>query len=302
MKNAAFKRIFAVLALILILAAFAPASASADTGPKPSVTVRFKNLPEGECWATLLSEQPECGPFGAFEGEDYEKYYEDRVGGANKEHFDICKAFTGYKDADGYYFLQRCFRIDEAKEFVWSYMPPERFKILIYFPARGTFFTSGKTEKQTFHSYYDADLSGADITKGGVLEAVASYDLKTEAIGLAARIALTVIIEIAVAILFGFRHKKPLLLILGVNAVTQILFNIALNVLIGKTGFTGTLLIVLVLEAVIIAVEATVYCVYMKRLQAGYDNERYIIGYTAVANIASFVAGLAFALLFPALF
>ena len=55
-------------------------------------------------------------------------------------------------------------------------------------------------------------------------------------------------------------------------------------------------------EVLVTAAEATVYCVYMKRLQAGYDNERYIIGYTAVANVTSFVAGLIFALIFPYIF
>ena len=181
-------------------------------------------------------------------------------------------------------------------------MPPEVFKIIIYFPSHNTFFASGRTECFAFHSYYTVDASGIDAAKGGTLDAAPAVDYTRESVGLAGRILITVIIEMAVAILFGFRHKKPLLLILGVNAVTQLLLNTAITVISHRVGMSKMLLIMLVLEVLVTAAEATVYCIYMKRLQEGYDHERYIIGYTAVANVASFVAGFIFALIFPYLF
>lgn len=298
----AFVRMLAVFALIPLLAALLPFSASADVGPKASVTVRFRNLPEEECWATLLAETVP-GPYEAFPGGDRDEYYDSKANySGTKPDRATWNALTDYKDADGFYYLQYCFRIDETKEFEWGYYPPDIFKILIYFPAHNTFFVSGKTERVAFHSYYTVDASGIDTSKSGVLEGAVSFDLTREITGLAGRILITVLIEMAVAILFGFRHKKPLLLILGVNAVTQILLNTAITVLSHHAGIQLVLLAVLGLEVLVTAAEATVYCIYMKRLQAGYDNERYIIGYTAVANVTSFVAGLIFALIFPYIF
>ncbi|MBR5746718.1 MAG: hypothetical protein IKX92_05625 [Clostridia bacterium] len=304
MKNKTkFLRVFALFAAVLLAASSLPLCAGADTGPKPSVSVKFENLPEGECWATLLSEKAQHGPYEAFPGGDRKEYYDSNASfSGGKPDYDTWNALTDYADADGFFYLQYCFRVDETKEFEWSYMPPDRFKILLYYPGYGTFFVSGAGEAYAFDSYFTVDMQGADAAKGGTLEPHASYNYGKEILGLAGRIALTVIIELAVAILFGFRHKKPLLLILGVNAVTQILLNAALNLISRHIGFAGVLFAGLFMEIVIIAAEATIYCIYMKRLEAGYDNERYIIGYTAVANVASFVAGLAFALLFPAMF
>ena len=294
-----------MIALTFALCAVFALPAAADMGPKPSVTVKIKNAPEGEMWATLLSEA-ELGPFDEFKGgseDEYEYYYENSFYSENgKPDYNVWRAVTDYKDPDGYRFLQRLWLIDESGEFTWGYMVPDNFKVLLYFPADGAFLTSEISPVYAFDSYYEVDLEGVDVSKSGGIQVHASYNVKKELIGLFGRFLLTVLIEMAVAILFGFSRKKPLLLILGVNAVTQIVLNVALNLLSRRAGIFGLMGLMLLCEVAVIAIEATVYCIYMKRLEPAYDNERYLIGYAAVANIASFVAGFAFALLFPAIY
>ena len=126
-----------------------------------------------------------------------------------------------YKDKDGYYFLQEGWLVSETKKIEWTYYPPNNFKILLYYPETQTFVVSGIYEKYAFDTYYTVDMDGIDI--GSVeydeklstnerIEAYRSYNYRQELLSLAARIVLTILAEMAVGLLFGFRNKKQLLL------------------------------------------------------------------------------------------
>ena len=54
------KSVFFIFVLFLLAAL--SVSAAADTGPKPSVRVRFRNMGEELCYGTLISEKPSTGP------------------------------------------------------------------------------------------------------------------------------------------------------------------------------------------------------------------------------------------------
>ena len=55
-------------------------------------------------------------------------------------------------------------------------------------------------------------------------------------LALGARIVLTILIEMLVALLFGFRQKKQLLILAVVNIITQIILNVLLNVINYNSG------------------------------------------------------------------
>ena len=96
-----FYMIFAVTAL--------PITAKADTGPKPSVRIQFKNMGDDLCYGTLLSKEKGAGPARVWDGtaRNGQLYDLDR---------NIWKAFVDYKDPDGYYFLQRGWTVSETGE------------------------------------------------------------------------------------------------------------------------------------------------------------------------------------------
>ena len=95
--------------------------------------------------------------------------------------------------------------------------------MLCYFPETDTYAVSGIYERYAFDTYYKVDLS-----EGSVLKAKKNYDYTWETISLVARIVITILLEMGLAMMFGYRHKKQLRFLAAVNIVTQILLNILL--------------------------------------------------------------------------
>lgn len=71
----------------------------------------------------------------------------------------IWEKFLSYQDADQYFFLQEWWDCSESHQLCWSYFPPQKFKILLYFPEQDTFYVSYPYEQYAFLSYFRVDLS-----------------------------------------------------------------------------------------------------------------------------------------------
>ena len=194
------RKVFSLL-ICLILVLNLPVTAKADIGPKPSVRITFTGI-EGETYyGTLLSERRSTGPATAWDG--YEEYCDWKP----ENEKPIWEKFIAYEDADGYYFLQEWWDCSESNQLSWTYYPPNPFKILLYFPETDTFYVSGIYERYAFDSYFTVDLSDYDTTP---ISAEKSYDFTWELISLAARIVLTIALELAIALFFGYREKRHL--------------------------------------------------------------------------------------------
>lgn len=216
-----------------------------------------------------------------------------------------------YKDPDGYYFLQRSWKVSESKELAWTYYPPDDFKILLYYPETETFVSSGIYARYAFDTYYTVDMDGVDI--GSVeynddlstnerIEAYRSYNYRQEMLALGARIVLTILIEMMVALLFGFRQKKQLLILAVVNIITQIILNVLLNVINYNSGPLAFTFFYVLFELIVFALEAVLYCTILKRLSEKKKEDAYYILYSFVANLISFGAGLFLAAKLPGMF
>lgn len=215
----------ALLCMVLLILLF-PVTASADMGPKASVHISFENMGEAVCYGTLLSSAESTGPYSAWNGNEKES----NNYGSNE---DIWRAFVEYKDEDGFYFLGISWEVSESHSIDWTYYPPSTFKILLYYPETDTFAVSGVYERYAFDAYYTVDMNnaGEDIT------AQKSYEYRDELLSLVARILLTIAIEMGVALLFGFRGRRELLLLVGVNGATQIILNVLLNIVNYRSGW-----------------------------------------------------------------
>ena len=156
MKKRMHVRLFMLLFFLIFTVTALPITAKADTGPKPSVRIQFKNMGDDLCYGTLLSKEKGAGPARVWDGtaRNGQLYDLDR---------NIWKAFVDYKDPDGYYFLQRGWTVSETGEIAWTYYPPEDFKILLYYPEAGTFVSSGSYERYAFDTYYTVDMEGVRI-------------------------------------------------------------------------------------------------------------------------------------------
>lgn len=280
-----------ILLFIFLLNLLMPITVSADSGPKPSVQVSFNGLGDAPCYATLLSKTPSTGPASVWSGK------EDEIRHNNAYEFDrkIWDAFTGYKDPDGFYFLQWSWKVNETKEFRWGYYPPSEFKILLYFPEQDQFRSSDILERYAFDSYFTVNA-----TSGQSLEAVKSYNYTLETVSLVARIVITIALELGIAWLFAFRSKKQLGLLLIVNVITQVALNVALNLANYHNGQQAFVSAYIGYELLVFALEAAIYCIFLTRNRERQPRE--CIAYAFVANLISFLAGFGIAKLIPGIF
>ena len=290
-------RLVSLMFLTFVLLAHAflrtePIKASADTGPKPSVRVTFENMGDELCYGTLLSKTPSTGPARAWDGTEDGKFYE----GADEA---VWRAFTEFKDEDGFYFLQWFWRTDENKALNWTYYPPQTFKILLYYPDRatksgaadnsaggatrdsettaasGAFCVSDVLKRYAFHSYYFVNMAEiADNTGGAAipLPVTQGYDYSAEIRGFFVRFIITLGVETLLALAFGLRTKRAFLTVLAANGVTQIALNLLLNVRLHFNNLYGVIPLYFFAELFIFAAEAALYCFILGKRKNGGEN------------------------------
>ncbi len=326
MKKRVFTAFLCVLCLMTALPFILPVSA--DFGPKPSTVVMFEGLGDELCYGTLLSERRSTGPQSAWDGDPdtlddpdvlAEAYDPDMYWYGDLDR-DAWVAFVKYEDSDGFYFLQEGWLVSETKEIAWTYYPPERFKILLYFPESGTFAVSGILERYAFDTYYTVKMNGKGMENveydeenstneryDAWLEAERSYDFKWELISFALRMVMTVAVEILIALPFGYRRGRQLAVILAANCGTQIILNVLLNVVNFYSGEWAFVLAYVLLELLVFAVEAVIFSLTLHK----YANEvlgekpptriRAVI-YALVANAVSFAVGILISMFIPGIF
>lgn len=304
-------QILAILLWLVSAVVAFPVTATADMGPKASVRIQFENMGDELCYGTLLSERESTGPASVWDGtEENARTYEEHPY-SNYLVRAVWEAFVDYKDPDGYYFLQEGWMVSETKEIAWTYYPPSSFKILLYYPETGTFVSSGIYERYAFDTYYTVDMNGVNI--GSVeynenlstdkrIDAYRSYNYQQEILSLIARIVLTIVIEMIVALLFGFRKKKQLLILVIVNLITQIVLNVLLNMINYNSGPLAFTVFYVLLEIVIFAMEAVLYCKILKKASEQQKKNWYYVTYSFVANSISFGAGFFLARILPGIF
>ena len=279
-----------IMCFIMVFAML-PITAHADTGPKPSVRINFENMGEEVCYGTLLSKTDSTGPSSAWDGNPEHIYNYDL-------DMDIWQAFVDYEDADGYYFLQEGWLCSESKELNWTYYPPSSFKILLYYPELDTYTVSGIYERYAFDSYFRVTMDGLEIKSVDDK----AYDFTWELISLACRVVVTIALELAIALLFVLRQKKLIMTIFGVNVVTQIGLNVALNIINYNRGAYMFVFCYVLLEILVFIVEAVAYTVLFRKGSEPQISKKRTVSYALIANIVSFIGGMAIAQLVPGIF
>ncbi len=287
------KKIFALLCIVTLLSVFC-LSVSADLGPKPSVIVEFDNMGDELCYGTLLSGDKANGPYSAWDG-DEEHIYNEGV------DVDIWRKFAEYQDQDGFVFLQIGWHLGKDHVIDWTYYPPSVFKILLYYPETDTFVVSGIYESYAFDSYFTVDM--ANVKTGEMLVATSTYDYGAEIGGLMVRIIATIVIEMLVALIFGFVEKKQLLLLICANSATQIILNVLLNVINYRSGGYALVFYYVLFELLVFAIEAVLYSILLKKISQNPKNTWVYVVYALVANAVSFITGMyALSLMMPMAF
>lgn len=273
--------------------------AKADMGPKPSIRISFLNLGDEVSYGTLLADRESTGPASAWDGnEGNARYQEANPYGHYLKH-EIWEAFVQYEDPDGYFFLQEGWQINKSKDLAWTYYPPRRFKLLLYFPESNTFLSSPVTETYAFDSAYTVDLKEG---KGEALNLQVSYDYGPEILSLVIRVVLTCLVELLIAFLFGFREKKQWKVLVMINVLTQIFLNTALNCVDYYMGYLGFLFFYVVLEVIVFSLEAVLYSTWLKRISLDQKPGWFYVLFAFVSNLISLISGIGLARILPGIF
>ncbi len=312
----------ALLIAVLLLCCVA----FADTGPKPSAAFTFTGMPDEDYYVTMLADVDGYGPHRIYqEGDDLPYVLE---AGRDDPAYPAWQKFVDYKDADGYYFLddlfEQCHGDDEAS---WHYFPPERFKLLLYFPESDTFLCSTVTERYAFDSVYRLDLGGKspaeiaaltltdpngdpvpsgrdDETAIGEVTLDKSDGTYQQIIGFFGRLGITLLVELAVA--WGWKYRKgSQLLFIGItNLITQCLLNVALLYWGAQETSRGFIIFwYVLLELAVTGIEAGVYAFLLPHIDHKEEAvRRHAAMYAIAANVLSFLGGLALSEIFPILF
>lgn len=279
--------IFLTTVILLLLFVF---PVSADMGPKPSVTVTVNGVGDADCYITLLSVDDQYGPWSS------ELDYEDYMG-----DYDVWQTFSAYDDPDGYFFINNFGELEDGK-FEWGYYPPKHFKILLYFPENGAFAVSGIFERVNFDTYLaiDLDMSALDADSLTVVDAYNNYDHLGEILAAVVRAILTILIEVGIAFLFGYR-KRQIAVIAVTNVLTQALLNTLLYFINFRYGIMYFYLNYILFEVIVVIIECIVYSKSLYLL-ADERKKDYPCVYAIVANILSFIAGIYLSFVLPQIF
>ncbi|HHX80130.1 MAG TPA: hypothetical protein GX692_03595 [Acholeplasmataceae bacterium] len=263
--------LFVILSIFLFLFIGSNIRVNADVGPKPSVNIKITGL-EGEKYTATLISQKAGGPNFT---------YEDWLENGDPEYQPYHRIME-YRDSEGFKWIGSHWELEGDTSFVWGYYPPSTFKVLIMLED-GTYFTSPVLERYAFNTYYHVIIDRTE----NIVEVKKNYDYTTEIISLLLRLLATVLIEIGILYLFGYRNSRSYKLVLIVNIITQIFLNVLLNITSYYQSVLVGVIIYILLEFLIVLGEAIIYGIFLK------EKKKWLaVVYAIAANIASFGIGL----------
>lgn len=273
------KKFFAFILALVCVSFTVGVNAFADIGPKPSVTIYVNGAEDGREYYIALIKDVDI------ENYDYDKKLETRD--------NVLKRIYEFSRDNDYILIEgpvdHAYRKMTGRDSAeWGYHPPQTFKILLYFPDSENFLVSEVLDKYAFDSYFTVNVNGDSlaVSKNGGVKGII-----VEVGGLLIRIALTVLIEIGVAFLFGYRGKRELKLILITNIITQVLLNVLIAVGDHGLGAFGAMFSYIAGEIVVFIVEAAVYYANLPRITESKTGNGRAVGYAFTANLASFLGG-----------
>ena len=266
------KRLLRAVPCLLLCLILLAATASADMGPKQSVTITVVNAPEGVYYLDLLHR--EDWDYSNVDLEDYdpalieglrhwegEGWYPALVHGTNLPLFG--NLMPG---ADGTH--------------TFSYVGlPDTFRIVVS-SADGAQATAEPFTRTVFHTELVYDYESNTITRS---TSTAAYYLTQ----FLSTFLPTLVVEGVLLWLFGFRSRRSVAVFFIVNLVTQVALHILLGSAILAVGAHSLYyLMLLPVELLIWLAEAVAYGLLLRGQKPGRR-----VGYALCANAASYAAG-----------
>lgn len=270
------KRVVSLLCMLFLCLTALPLWAGADMGPKPQLTIRVENAPEGLYYLDLLISEDQRGSYDNLADTAYDDALLAGLHGWEEEGW--YPAFAGGTKAPLFGSLTP--GENGAHRFTY-YGLPQTFRIALS-SAEGAQATEESFTRSAFYTNLIYDWQSNTITH-------ATPAWLATLIQFLATFLPTLLIEGAILLLFRIKLRENLIAFLVVNLVTQI----GLHLVMGSgfvtlsSSFSFYLLLMLPAEAVIFAAEAVAYLFLLKE---DSSKGRRVL-YALTANLASCCAG-----------
>lgn len=264
-------------AVIFFLILLQPMTAYADMGPKPCIYVTFENLG---------SDRTVYASFFALEGGPSPVSFGDR----ETVPEEIMQEFLDYAETEDARFVEDIWIINEADPTMdCGYMPPERYKLVVYIPEEDRMLESDFCTRDSFEVKYTVDLAQ---TGGKLILEQEAYDWSGEVLPVLLRVVLTVVTELAIAFLFRIRGKRSVGVIVLTNVATQLFLNIGLLLAAHKSGALAAIILYFLMEVFIFLAEAVVYAIALRKVNDPPVGVFKATAYAFAANLVTFAAGI----------
>lgn len=279
------KKIILFIMLFLALLFLPSIKANADIGPKSTVTIQILGV-DKEFFADLLFE------YSLPDENTRNERYEQSQNYFNQAE-EVPLLLKDYSE-DGFvsallYRARPTVPSSKSLNYLkYTYVPPKTFKIILIFKDN-TYITSNTITTKLFNSNVTWDLKDEDlsISKQGAGTLNESIPYKEMTLDLLVRIVLTVLIEIVILFLFGYRLKKSFIIVLIVNIITQTILTIFMFQMRYFTmPLFGEVFALVAGEILILIIESITF----RKLLKEHSKRRAQI-YTFVANFGSIAIG-----------
>ena len=254
-------------------------TAFADTAPKPKITVKLENAPEGIYYMDLLA--PVYNSTGMKKEPD-----EAIAAKYNKDMLDLIFGHSGdgwYPALSSKHSLTWGKLTSENGVHTFSYHPPREFRIIIV-TEDGDVSISQKIHRETFRTTITLDYTTMTHTTAPVWQVYPAQFVSS--------FVPTLIIEYLVLLAFGLKNKNNIKYFIIANFVTQLALNTMIATTMIKEGWGGFLFGRILLIGLEILITLTEGFYYSKKF-TGCDKE-YRFKYGILANITSAMATLIF--------
>ncbi|MFZ5354877.1 MAG: hypothetical protein ACOZCL_19425 [Bacillota bacterium] len=261
--------------LVAVLCSFISSSVHADAGPKPSLRVVMKNMPDIECYADLLIEGSSgSSDRGSFDEPKYNKMLVGKLKSYNVDGWRPAVVNDLYR-INGDIIC----KVENGKCIMdYSYRVPSSFKLIVV-TEEGKTIVSNEIKRRAFNSTVYFDFNSGEAVEGPLL---ISYILQ-----FFTTCFLTLLIEGLVLLMFGFNLKENFRVFLFINISTQVLLTALVFFGMYSIGVLGALVIYFLIEIFIIVIEAVLFAIYLKN-----HTKLRRVCFSVFANIASFVLGI----------
>lgn len=274
------KRMLAWFMCLALLIPLTTVTAYADCAPKPTTSVDV--ISNKQIIVTLLASTDGNGPHSTIGKEEQPEDWWDEL---TYDEADAWEAFRDYEDPDGFHFWGEL----DWHGIDWNYYPPEVFKIAVYYPEYDIVVVSQDIyERYAFHSDFRVYLTDVDETQDQIIamDLRKEFDWMEEVWGFLCRVVLTLLFELAVAWVFGYRKAEHVKIILFVNLVTQVGLNVLLSLWYIFDGPFDAMLRLVIAEIVVLVIEGLQYARKLDR-----ERKSRAVWYAIAANLASVMIG-----------